>query len=73
MFTESDERNPAIHKADSALTIAHELAHQYFGNLVTWHWWDEVWLNEGLPNFIENFVVNEVSIKVVNRLIVITN
>ena len=30
-----------------AKVIAHELAHQWFGNLVTMQWWDDLWLNEG--------------------------
>ena len=30
-----------------AKVISHELAHQWFGNLVTMAWWDDLWLNEG--------------------------
>jgi tricorn protease interacting factor F2/3 len=43
-----------------AEVIAHELAHQWFGDLVTMRWWDEIWLNESFADFIENKSVDKV-------------
>ena len=64
VLTEVADKTPdPLKRWDDTQLVLHELAHMWFGNLVTPLWWDDLWLKEGMAEFMAYFTMKEAGIE----------
>uniref|UniRef100_A0A8C1RK08 Aminopeptidase n=1 Tax=Cyprinus carpio TaxID=7962 RepID=A0A8C1RK08_CYPCA len=68
-----EKESSSVNKQRVASVIAHELVHQWFGNIVTMDWWDNLWLNEGFASFFEYVGVEQAELDWGMRDIILIN
>ncbi|MBP5511888.1 M1 family metallopeptidase [Candidatus Saccharibacteria bacterium] len=55
----ANDKTPKSHNEYVATVITHELSHQWFGDLVTMKWWDNLWLNESFANMMQYYTADK--------------
>ncbi|KAL6260350.1 hypothetical protein P5V15_007881 [Pogonomyrmex californicus] len=56
----NNNTDPTFRRTGIASLVAHELVHQWFGNLVTPSWWSDLWLSEGFAVFLERYLLDKI-------------
>lgn len=62
LYLQCDQVEDIECELTTAGLASHEIAHQWFGNLVTPRWWSDIWLSEGFASYFAYRILDEVSI-----------